>query len=358
MSRLRPLIALISALFLSLSALPPSGAAAGDAGLFGSGSPTYDGVFRQSLSILALKAAGEPVPKSAVAWLASQQCSGGGFEAYRADTTKPCKALSQETFTGKDSNSTALAAAALAAVGQGARARLALDYLSRQQLRDGGVPFGYGGKSDAVSTALTSMAVRALGGKPEAFKSEGKSLLDYLRGNLLDCAAPAAQRGALVFQRADNAMPDDMSTAQTLAALSLWPVRPAKGTAAARLSCPAAVGATTADLSSALSGFTAMRLVTNGNAFPSPGAWSPGSDWSTTAWAVIGLVGAGKAPKAVAAAVAKLRANADAVVAADAGRVNPGRTALAILAARAGGVDFTRFGGRNLVRDLLGELTR
>jgi len=47
----------------------PGPAAADTRGLFGSGDPTYDGVYRQSAAIMGLAAAGADVPPSAVAWL-------------------------------------------------------------------------------------------------------------------------------------------------------------------------------------------------------------------------------------------------------------------------------------------------
>lgn len=356
MSLPRPIGALVAALLVSSSLVQPAAAASQNAGLFGSADPTYDGVFRQSLAIIALQAAGQKVPESAVDWLVSQQCSGGGFEAFRPDLGLACKAYSLKTYSGKDSNSTALAAVALATVGEVGRARAAVGYLARQQQADGGVPFGAGSASDAISTALTAMAVRATGGDAATVRKGGKSLLAYLRGNLLDCAAPALSRGAVSFQRSANLTADDMTSAQALAAMALWPVGAQQGTAATRLACPTQVKATQSSLAGAISGYVAARLVNNANAIPS--AWGSGTDWASTAWAVIGLVGAGKAPKAVKAAMANLRANATTAIGAVGESVDPGRTALAILAARATAEDSRKFGGRNLVADLLGELRK
>ena len=56
-------------------------ALAGDAGLYGSSDPTFDGVYRQSLSVLALEASDRKVPASAIKWLKKQQCADGGFDA-------------------------------------------------------------------------------------------------------------------------------------------------------------------------------------------------------------------------------------------------------------------------------------
>ena len=88
-------------------------ALAGDAGLYGSSDPTFDGVYRQSLSVLALEASDRKVPASAIKWLKKQQCADGGFEAYRSDAASPCQTPDPNSFSGQDSNSTALAAAAL-----------------------------------------------------------------------------------------------------------------------------------------------------------------------------------------------------------------------------------------------------
>ena len=56
-------------------------------GLFGAQDPTYDGVYRQSLSIIGLVATGRSPDAAAVNWLLAQQCTDGSFTAYRANTT-------------------------------------------------------------------------------------------------------------------------------------------------------------------------------------------------------------------------------------------------------------------------------
>ena len=62
----KSLVAAAAAGGVLLSATP---ALAADGGLYGKGDPTYDGVYRQSLSILALEATGRAVPKRALKWL-------------------------------------------------------------------------------------------------------------------------------------------------------------------------------------------------------------------------------------------------------------------------------------------------
>ena len=83
------------------------------AGLYGNGDPTYDGVWRQSLALLAQDTVGRAARRQAVDWLAGQQCADGGFAAFRADTGKACDAQDAQV----DTNSTAAAVQALAALG-------------------------------------------------------------------------------------------------------------------------------------------------------------------------------------------------------------------------------------------------
>ena len=97
-------------------ATPESATAPVPVGLFGSADPTYDGVFRQSLSLLAFVAAGQTPPSDAVTWLLEQQCADGGFEPFRADVAVACTASDPVNYTGEDTNSSGLAAAALIAV--------------------------------------------------------------------------------------------------------------------------------------------------------------------------------------------------------------------------------------------------
>ena len=67
-------------------------------GLFGAQDPTFDGVYRQSLALLALVAAGRTPPASAVDWLLAQQCADGGFEAFRTSLSAPCAPPSSSSF--------------------------------------------------------------------------------------------------------------------------------------------------------------------------------------------------------------------------------------------------------------------
>ncbi|MCV5968519.1 hypothetical protein, partial [Lactococcus petauri] len=56
---------------------PASAATQAPPGIFGTSDPTYDGVFRQSVALIGLRAAQTPIPPTALAWLVSQQCASG-----------------------------------------------------------------------------------------------------------------------------------------------------------------------------------------------------------------------------------------------------------------------------------------
>ena len=118
MKRIAALV-VTTGLVLPLFALTPAQAATtAPAGLFGIQDPTYNGVYRQSEAILAYAALNKPVPESAIGWLKEQQCPDGGWQAFRADTTTACDPADPVTYSGEDSNSTALAIAALTTVGE------------------------------------------------------------------------------------------------------------------------------------------------------------------------------------------------------------------------------------------------
>jgi hypothetical protein len=168
-----------------------------DAGLFGVQDATYEGAYRQALSLLALDAAGQ-TDAAAVAWLKAEQCADGGWMGNRPDQAAPCPAFDPNTFVGEDTNGTALAAQALAALGE-TPAHDPLDFLATAQNDDGGFAFIPTFASDTNSTALAVQALIASGesladwtapdGTPYAF------LLSMQLGN-----PPAATAGAFAFQ--------------------------------------------------------------------------------------------------------------------------------------------------------------
>ncbi|MCC5951286.1 MAG: S-layer homology domain-containing protein [Acidimicrobiia bacterium] len=168
-----------------------------EAGLYGAAAPTFDGAFRQSLAIMALHTVDATVPEAAVDWLLEQQCSGapgavGGWEAYRADTGPECQLPDPDTFSGPDTNQTALAAQALSLVldPPAYELSLALDFLVEAQTLDGGFPYLTGQPAgDPNSTALVIGAIVAAGEDPRGGRweiAEGvhplTSLLDWQLG--------------------------------------------------------------------------------------------------------------------------------------------------------------------------------
>lgn len=111
-------------------------------------------------AVLALRAAGRPVPRATIAWLLARQRPGGGWGWSGAP----------------DSNDTAAVVEALRAAGVGGRpVRRALVYLLRYRNRDGGFELTLGRGSDAQSTAWVVQAFVAAGKPPP------RGALAYLR---------------------------------------------------------------------------------------------------------------------------------------------------------------------------------
>ncbi|MFF1544302.1 prenyltransferase/squalene oxidase repeat-containing protein [Streptomyces sp. NPDC058291] len=172
----------------------PTPSTARPAGLYGTGDPTYDGVWRQSLALLAQHTLGVAPADEAVTWLAGQQCANGSFAAFRADTAKPCDA----NLT-VDTNSTAAAVQALAALGgHRAETQKAVDWLKSVQNADGGWGYFPGGAGDANSTSVVAGALVAAGQRPAEVRKAGKSPYDALRRLSIPCGRPGG--GAFAYQ--------------------------------------------------------------------------------------------------------------------------------------------------------------
>src|SRR5262249_20091860 len=75
--------------------------------------PTFDGVYRQSLALLALAAAGTAPAPTAGTWLLTQQCADGGVRGFRARLPNPSPPPESAGFLGAGVTSTGLAAPAL-----------------------------------------------------------------------------------------------------------------------------------------------------------------------------------------------------------------------------------------------------
>ncbi len=184
-------------------------------GLFGTSDPTFDGTFRQALSLIALSAAGTSSAPGE-AWLVDQQCADGGFVAHRADTTASCPAVDPTTFAGPDTNSTAMAAIALHLTGHDAEAEAAMDWLDQVRTAEGG--FAYlGGATlaqDANSTGLVALAYQTVQGAPDA------GAVDALASLQVPADGHPLDRGGIAFQAGDPLVPDLMATTQALLGLA------------------------------------------------------------------------------------------------------------------------------------------
>ena len=292
-------------------------------GLFGSQDPTYNGVFRQSLAILALKAAGAHVNQQATAWLLAQQCTDGSFVAFRESVSVPCGQPDANNYSGPDSNSTAIAAAALAVSGKRANARSAIRWLVTRQNSDGG--FAYypapGSTSDANSTGLVALALSALGRKPAKTRvGSGSSVMDYLHTVQQSCDVTGDGRAAMRFTAGPESSTNNLASAQ--AGLGLTPLVRGNGRIASVTKpagklrpavpvfvCPKPRHIAQTTTRNALLGYLARTMLANGGAIPD--TFSPGkADVGSTAASIISLATAGFGRAAVRQGVGVLRLNA------------------------------------------------
>jgi hypothetical protein len=217
-------------------------------GLFGAADPTYDGAFRQGLGLLALHAAGHS-DSAAADWLADQQCDDGSWTAFRSDTSVACPPVDTSTFTGPDTNSTALAALGLESEGRNTPADDGADALLA--VRNGDGAWGYlsldSQPTDANSTGLVVTALRAIKGSQD---SQGAAALLALQEG---CDADAADAGGVQFQAGFG--PDALATAQAIPALAdvVLPVVSATMTTGVPEVCPAVETTSTTSTTSASS---------------------------------------------------------------------------------------------------------
>jgi hypothetical protein len=185
-------------------------------GLFGAADPTFDGAFRQGLGLLALHAAGLS-DAAAADWLVDQQCADGSWTAFRPDTSVACPAVDPNTFSGPDTNSTALAALGLKAQGRNTPATDGAEALLAVRNADGA--WGYLAASDqptdANSTGVVVTALRAITGTQDA---QGVAALLALQ---VGCDGDPADVGGIAFQSSpDGLVPDVLATEQAVPALA------------------------------------------------------------------------------------------------------------------------------------------
>ncbi len=211
-------------------------------GLFGTADPTFDGAFREGLALLALHAAGV-ANAAGVTWLRGQQCDDGLWTAFRTDTAQPCPPVDPATFTGPDTNSTALAVLGLQA--QGATTEAANGIAAVKAARNAGGGWGFLARADqgtdANSTGLVLEAVRTVAGAPDAPGTAA------LLGLQVGCTAPAADRGGIAFQpgAGGELAPDALATVQAIAALAQVALPITSASIADELPAPCATAPTT-----------------------------------------------------------------------------------------------------------------
>ncbi|WP_458243494.1 prenyltransferase/squalene oxidase repeat-containing protein [Streptomyces sp. MAI_2237] len=323
-------------------AASPSPSASLPAGLYGTSDPTYDGVWRQSLALLAQRTVGVEPADAAVAWLAGQQCGDGSFAAYRATAGTPCKA---------DTNSTAAAVQALAEVGgHDGGVKRAVGWLKSVQNKDGGWGFTAGGASDANSTSVVIGALAKAGVTVPNLRKDGESPYDALRGLALPCDGPDA--GAFAYQpdkKGKLAANADATAAAVLGVLGETVAGSRQDDTHAPAGC-ANPGGGHEDAAAADNGaaWLAKTLAKSGHLTTAlPGA-KPQPDYGNTADAVVALSTAGLNSQA-----AKPLHWLESHAAGWAAQAGPGAYAQLIFAASAArGGDVHDFGGVDLVAKL------
>lgn len=323
---------------ITTTGAPQAQAASSTTGLYGAADPQWDGSFRQALAILGLIAVGKSPDPSAITWLLAQQCADGSFQAYRANLDQPCAAPDPLTSTGPQVDSTAVAATALLRVGTPAARKAALRamaWITSQQGADGGWPYIGTGESNANSTGMALVALRALGG------TQSKAAITKATAFLGTLTQPCtASDGARLSYQAGSA-PDWSATAQ--GALGLNGSLPVAGPRALRALTPCE-GNTRQVVNSALAkGLQQSPLL--------PSSFDTSPDETSTAFSVLALVSGGQGRASVASGVSALQATVRAYATPSA-VADPAALGLLLLVAKATGVEPTNFGGVNLVRTL------
>lgn len=190
-------------------------------GLYGVADPTYDGAFRQGVAILGLEAATAVVPAAASDWLISQQCGTGdptirgAWMAYRAPA-QVCVAGDPATYTGVDTNSTAMASEALSTLGLSPTYD-PFGYFDAVQNSTGGWGYLAGTDDDPNSDALVIQALVAAGLSPVAtpWVEASGTPLSSLLGFQLGCDADPADQGAFTFP-GTGGTPNALATPQSV----------------------------------------------------------------------------------------------------------------------------------------------
>jgi hypothetical protein len=312
-------------------------------GLYGKADPTYDGVWRQSLTLIAQRTLGYRPATEAVDWLTGQQCANGAFAAFRAAPAKAC-----DGKVVPDTNSTAAAVQALqAAGGRGAAVGKAVAWLKSVQNKDGGWGYNAGGPSDTNSTSVVIGALAAVGTNPADVRKSGRSPYDALPGWVIPCGQDGG--GALAFQpdkKGKLLANADATAAGVLGALG-------KGFAVTAGKAPAKAGCVEADhpapaqVADNAGAYLASAVARTGHLKSTLAGAEDQPDFGNTADTVVALAADGRTGQAKKA-YAWLEKNATQWAA----QSGPAAYAQLILAAHAVGAQPGDFGGTSLVDSL------
>ncbi|MFB7503943.1 prenyltransferase/squalene oxidase repeat-containing protein [Streptomyces broussonetiae] len=321
----------------------PSPKVAIPSGLYGTSDPTYDGVWRQSLTLIAQRTLGYEPAAKAVDWLAGQQCANGSFAAFRADPAKAC-----DSKVMVDTNSTAAAVQALkAAGGHDDAVGKAMTWLKSVQNKDGGWGYAPGGASDTNSTSVVIGALTATGTDPAKVAKAGKSPYDLLAAMAVPCDRTGG--GALAFQpdkKGELLANADASAAGVLGALGKGFVTTA-GKAPGSTTCVLGKHLTPAQIADNAGANLASVVAKTGHLTSTlPGAMDQ-PDYGNTADTVVALAADGRVTQALQS-YTWLENNALKW----AEQSGPAAYAQLILAAHAVGAQPGDFGGTSLVRSL------
>ncbi|MGP4012462.1 prenyltransferase/squalene oxidase repeat-containing protein [Streptomyces sp. 4N124] len=327
----------------AVAAPSPSPSAAVPDGLYGSTDPTYDGVWRQSLALIAqIKSDVKPAAQ-AIDWLLGQQCENGAFAAFRAEPAKACDAKVMV-----DTNSTAAAAQALSLAGDGDHMDVAVkaaQWLKSVQNKDGGWGYTPGGPSDANSTSVAIGALNATGQDPDTAVTGGKSPYDALR----ELALPCADGGAFAYQpdKKGKLTANADATAAAVVGMKGMSMESAKTAADTDLTCADATRPTPDQAAANGASYLAETVRKDGYLKSALAGAEDQPDYGNTADAVVALAVTG-GPKAAQKPLTWLKQNS----AAWAKQNGPAAYAQLILAAHATGTDPRDFGGTDLVKQL------
>ncbi|MFF6912565.1 prenyltransferase/squalene oxidase repeat-containing protein [Streptomyces sp. NPDC012466] len=334
-------VAVIGAATPAAAAPSPSPSQAFPSALYGDSDPKFDGVWRQSLALLAQDTVGVKPAAKSVQWLVRQQCENGSFASYRPDPTTACDAK-----TMLDTNATSAAVQALAALGgHDEVTRKAVGWLKSVQNKDGGWGYAPGGASDTNSTSIVIGALAAAGEKPDQVEKDGTSPYDALLKLALPCGGDG--EGAFAFQpdkKGKLAANADATAAGVLGALGQGMV--VKSGKTSDVTCEKATTPEQAAANGA--GYLTAALAKDANHLMSALAGAePQPDFGNTADAVVALAAQGGTAQAEKS-VRWLEKNS----ASWAAQSGPAAYAQLIFAAHATGTNPRDFGGADLVKQL------